>query len=115
MRSACWGIAVSAGIATLVAAAWLTTAHAQRPQVHGTQAPSSASSLIALPTVVERGHQQITVIDPQSQTLAVYHIDSGNGAVSLKSVRNIQWDLHMDEFNGMSPTPREIRSLVQQR
>jgi hypothetical protein len=33
--------------------------------------------------------------------------------VALKSVRSIQYDLMMQEFNGVSPLPREIRAMVE--
>jgi hypothetical protein len=45
--------------------------------------------------------------------MCIYHVDPATGVVALKSVRNIQWDLMMDEFNGVSPLPREIRSMLQ--
>jgi len=60
-------------------------------------------------------HQQITLIDPRQRVMCVYHIDRVSGEIALKSVRNIQWDLSMDEFNGQSPSPQEIRTLLQQR
>ena len=47
--------------------------------------------------------------------MAVYHIDTTTGEIVLKSVRNIHYDLKMIEFNGTSPLPREIRSLLEQR
>jgi hypothetical protein len=46
----------------------------------------------------------------------VYQVDPRSGAIALKSVRNIHWDLQMDEFNsGGNPSPKEIRSLLEQR
>lgn len=59
--------------------------------------------------------QQLTVVDPRQRVMGVYHIDAATGAVSLKCVRNFQYDLQLTEFNGVSPLPREIRSLVEQR
>ena len=47
--------------------------------------------------------------------MGVYHIDLATGEVSLKSVRNIHWDLQMIEFNGTRPLPREVRSMLEQR
>jgi Tol biopolymer transport system component len=57
----------------------------------------------------------ITLIDPQTRSMVVYHIDKTNGEISLRSVRNVHWDMQMDEFNGKNPLPREIRSLLQTR
>lgn len=55
--------------------------------------------------------QQIVVIDPSTQAMAVYHVDLANGRISLKSVRNIRYDLLMTEFNTDAPSPRELESL----
>ena len=59
--------------------------------------------------------QQLTLIDPQTHAMAVYHVDSASGEITLKSVRNIHWDLQMLEFNGKSPSPREIRAMIEQK
>ena len=59
--------------------------------------------------------QQLTVVDPQMRVVSVYHIDTASGAIVLKSVRNIHWDMQMVEFNGSIPSPREIRALLEQR
>ena len=40
---------------------------------------------------------------------------NGSGQITLKSVRNVQGDLLMDDFNAGNPTPREIRSLLDSR
>jgi hypothetical protein len=90
-------------------------ADAQRPARETAVRPVPAEGLVALPTDVDDRRQQVTLIDPQMRTMVVYHIDKSTGEVSLRSVRNIHWDLQMDEFNGKSPLPREIRSLLQPR
>ena len=69
--------------------------------------------LITFTSPAPENRQQLTVIDPQSRAMAIYHVDSTTGVVSLKSVRNIQFDLMMSEFNGVSPLPREIQSMVE--
>jgi len=54
-------------------------------------------------------------VDTRTRALGVYHIDRGTGQISLKSVRSVQWDLMMDDFNGGNPAPQEIRSLLDSR
>ncbi len=54
------------------------------------------------------------MVDPNTRVMAVYHVDGSNGKVSLRSVRNLQWDLLIEEFNGGTPSPREIRTLLNQ-
>jgi hypothetical protein len=58
--------------------------------------------------------QQLTLFDPRTHVMSVYHIDGGSGRIELKSIRNIHWDLQMDEFNGSAPLPGEIRALLEQ-
>ena len=77
--------------------------------------PVANGRLLAVPTDVNAQVQQITVIDSQTRVMSVYHVERATGEVTLKSVRNIHWDLQMDEFNGTSPLPREIRALLQKR
>jgi len=73
-----------------------------------------SDEVIAFSYPAGEGRQQVTVIDPKSLRLAVYHVEVATGQVSLKSVRSIAWDLQIEEFNSASPLPREIRSLVDQ-
>jgi len=113
MRIAVVGASVVASlvVAAFLAAAWPSVGLAQRAE------PSMRpeGGLIALAGQAGEHHQQVTIIDPQTRALSVYHIDLNSGEVSLKSVRNIHWDLQMTEFNGTSPLPRDIRSTVEQR
>ena len=55
------------------------------------------------------------MIDPDLKVVSVYHLELVSGEITLKSVRNIHWDLQMTEFNTSAPQPREIRSLLEQR
>jgi hypothetical protein len=115
MRNALLGLVAGVVLMGLVGAGWVCTssAEAQRPAVP--QRSELADGLVALPTEVDDRHQQITLIDPLARTMVVYHIDKPTGEVTLRSVRNIHWDLQMDEFNGKTPLPREIRSLLERR
>jgi hypothetical protein len=104
-------------IASLTFAALLT---ALQPNVGFAQRSGASSTpggdgLIALATPAGEQRQQVTVIDPEKHVLGVYHIDLTTGEIVLKSVRNIHWDLQMMEFNGTTPLPREIRSLLEQK
>src|SRR5262245_45242300 len=101
-----------AALAVLVfAAVGFPEAQAQRPASQDRQA--SASDLIALSQDAGDGRQQLTVIDSKQRVMAVYHVDRVSGALSLKSVRNLNWDLLIEDFNSDKPTPREVRALTQ--
>lgn len=77
--------------------------------------PDGSSGLIALPNVLPDGRQMLTVIDPRTRVIGTYQIEPGKGDIVLKGVRNITWDLQIDEYNGGSPSPSEVRALVEQR
>ena len=115
MRKAAWGLILGASLALL---AWVgisrQEASAQRPTPPAAT-PNGQNSLIALGFEKEGAAPQVVVIDPQTRSMSVYHIDRASGEISLKSVRNVRWDLMMEEFNGVSPTPSEIRSLLNRR
>ena len=72
------------------------------------------SGLITLVATIG-DHQQLTVIDPETRTMSVYHIDSAKGEIELKSVRNIYYDLKMLEFNATSPLPSYVRAMLDQK
>jgi hypothetical protein len=85
-------------------------AFAQRPG-----GVESSSELITIPTPIDNTRQQLTVIDPRTQVMSVYHLDLPTGKISLMSVRNIHWDLQIVEFNGVNPLPSEIRGRLDSR
>jgi len=111
MRGAWMGFGL-VGLMLLVGVAIFSEAQAQRPV--GVADRGQPGELLALSMDVE-GRQQVTVVDPRRQVMAVYHIDRNTGSINLRSVRNVQWDLVMEDFNSGSPTPREIRSIADQR
>ena len=111
MRNAVLGCIVCAGlvVATFVASRQFSPVYAQRPT-----APPASGQLMALSADVEGG-QIVTLVDPGARVMSIYRIDGATGEVRLTSVRNVHWDLQMDEFNGGSPSPREIRTLLHPR
>ncbi len=122
MRVAVVGLVVAAILATVFAGSPRT------PMVFAQQAPTpnaptvpsglpmaAAGDLIAFSSDLGNGTQQVTVIDAKERVMSVYHIAGGKGEIELKSVRNIRWDLLMEEFNGVRPLPREIRMLLEQK
>jgi hypothetical protein len=75
---------------------------------------SAAGDLVVLSHDGQDGRQQITVVDTRQRVIAVYQVDRATGALQLRSVRNVQWDLTIEEYNCASPAPREIRALREQ-
>lgn len=119
-QKASWGVLV---ILAAAAGGWLA---APRGSVSAQQAAAyrqasaprqSTATSSALVTHYDSagGEPLLTVVDSASHVISVYHIDSASGEITLRGVRNFHYDLQMDEFNGVSPTPQEIRSLLQRR
>ncbi len=75
----------------------------------------AGSELIVAPALLGEKGQMLTVVDPRQRVLSVYHIDLNTGKITLKSARNIQWDLQVPDFNNASPTPKEIQSWLEQK
>jgi hypothetical protein len=108
MRAAAGGIVL--GLGALVAlATGFPEAQAQRS---GGAQVTAGAELVALSFDAGEGRQQITIVDPRQRVMAVYHVDRATGALALKSVRNLQFDLLIEDFNSTNPTPREIRALT---
>ena len=111
MRVYVWGL-VTACLLSVLAGVNLqhSEVFGQRPNVPPFELPKA--QLIALSSEDPGGVQQVVLVDPHKQVMGVYHINRQNGEITLKSVRSVQWDMLMEEFNGTSPLPREIRSLL---
>jgi hypothetical protein len=77
--------------------------------------PVCGGDLIAVPSPMGDKGQMLTVLDPRQQTMGVYWIEAATGKITLRSVRNIRYDLMMTDFNGDNPLPREIRLQLEQR
>ncbi len=71
--------------------------------------------MIVVSTAVGEKGLLLTVVDPRRKAIGVYHIETATGKITLKSVRNIQWDLQITDLNNENPLPQEIRSLLEQR
>ena len=111
MKTTVFGVLLGAAVTTLAAAGLGLTSEAWA-QRGGTI--DAGSELITVSAMVgERPRfQQLTVIDPRSRVMSVYHVELESGAITLKSVRNISWDLLLREFNAVNPLPGEIRALM---
>jgi len=116
MRGLVGGVFV--GLAVFVAGViGLADAQVPRAASHSgaTQSAASSPELLALSHDGGDGRQQITIVDPRQRVIAVYHVDRASGALQLKSVRNLQWDLLIEDYNSASPAPRDIRALKDQQ
>lgn len=81
------------------------------PQV----AAAGNDHLLMTTSLLADGRQQVVVTDTNAKTMAIYEVEPVTGKVLLRSVRDIKWDLQMEQFNATSPTPGEIRSMAAPR
>jgi hypothetical protein len=116
MKRAILGTFVGVGI--LLVAAAVAQQRGETTAQHGTPlaaAPATAGSeLIVVPTALGEKGQLLTVVDPRQRALCVYQIDMA-GKITLKSARNIYWDLQINNFNNEGLLPQEVRSLSEQK
>ena len=80
-----------------------------------TESPSAdrPGNLITHVTATDGQPLTVTVIDSEARRLAVYHVDRQTGEITLKSVRNITWDLQMIDFNTANHCRKIVRSGLQ--
>lgn len=76
-------------------------------------APAAGSPLWISMAPLGDERQLLVVVDPVTRSAAVYHVDAGSGALTLKSTRDIRWDLLVGEFNAQEPSPTALRRMVE--
>ncbi len=111
MKAAVIGACAGAIVAAIITGALPvgSDAHAQRMA-----SPTGLGELITSTVMTADNRQMVTIIEPHTRVMAVYLVDGATGQTALKSVRNLQWDLQLSDFNGVNPLPREIQSLLEQ-
>ena len=115
MKNLLFGALAAVGflVALVVAFDLGSTAFGQRGAAY--QTPNAGAELIVVPATVGEKTQLLTVVDPRSQAMSVYHVDLATGKIALRSVRSLRWDLQMSYMNNENPLPQEIRTLLEQR
>lgn len=104
------------GVGVVLAAAgtgW--SASAQQSTPAGGFAGVGARELVTNFYAPANGPTSLTIVDPQTRVLAVYHIARETGEIELKSVRNINGDLMLVDHNTGSPSPADIRKMIDQQ
>lgn len=74
--------------------------------------PAAAAGLWVSDSPLDDGRRLLIVIDTASRHAAVYHVDPASGGLTLKSVRDISWDLAVDEFNAQEPRPAALKKML---
>ena len=71
-----------------------------------------SEALIVSTVPVDSGRQMLLVINTETNILAVYHIETGSGEISLRSTRAIGYDLQLEDFNAKDPKPAAIKKML---
>lgn len=64
-------------------------------------------------SALEDGRRLLLIIDSATRHAAVYHVDAATGTLTLRSTRDLSWDLVLEDFNAQEPTPAALRRLLE--
>jgi predicted metal-dependent enzyme (double-stranded beta helix superfamily) len=64
-------------------------------------------------TPLDDGRQMLLMVDQQNRTLAIYHVDPAAGTLTLKSTRDVRWDLMVEDFNCQEPRPSALKKMLE--
>lgn len=76
-------------------------------------AGGAAGPLWTMATPLEDGRQLLLVLDQEQRAVAVYHVDPASGTLTLKSTRDIRWDLLVGDFNAQDPKPAALQKMLE--
>jgi len=113
MRTTAVGFGVGCAVAMAGLSVLSSTGQVRAERALEASTPQAAPGLMAFTTPAGEGRQMLVIVAPEQQVVSVYHVDVASGEIALRSVRNIQGDLAMDDFNGVRPTPGEIRQKLE--
>ena len=77
------------------------------------EAATAADPLWVSTTPLDGNRQLLMVVDQQRKVLAVYHVDTTSGTVTLRSTRALGYDLQLDDFNATDPRPSALKKMLQ--
>lgn len=103
-----------AALVIVVVVAWIWS----RGQWTAAQRPAAAdqtggAGLWISTGPIDGGRQLLLVVDPQLKNAAVYHVDASTGTLTLKSTRDISYDLLVGDFNAQSPKPADLKKMLE--
>lgn len=96
----------------------LAAAAGAASQVPGPRGPAPAAAdgpagLWVSDSPLDDGRRLLVVVDPTTKHAAIYHLDPASGGLTLKSARDLTWDLSIDEFNAQEPRPAALKKMLQ--
>jgi len=88
-------------------------AAAQRPGRGPVAAGSPGGTLWTMSAPLDDGRHLLLVLDQEQRAVAVYHLDPATGTLTLKSTRDIRWDLLVGDFNAQEPKPSALQKMLE--
>ena len=76
-------------------------------------APGGGGPLWISETRLDDARRLLVVIDEVGRHAAIYHVDAAAGTLTLRSTRDISWDLSVGDFNAQDPRPGAIQRMLQ--
>lgn len=76
-------------------------------------ASTDSSGLWISESHLDDGRKMLVVVDQATRHVAVYHLDGTNGTLTLRSTRDISYDLMVGDFNAQEPRPNALRKMLQ--
>ena len=86
-------------------------AHAQAGGLGG--GPPAAAAMTVLRLDADDAGDHVIVVDPATKVMSTYYVSRESGKMTLRSVRNLTWDLQLEDFNPTTPSPKDIRAVIQ--
>jgi hypothetical protein len=83
------------------------------PDLRAAGPAGTAGPLWVSETPLEDGRRLLVVVDATTRHAAVYHVDATTGSLTLRSTRDLSWDLRLDDFNAQEPKPAALRRLLE--
>lgn len=78
-------------------------------------APFGTGGLITHVQELEGKLLRIVVVDPNHRVMGVYDLGRENGEIKLRSIRNLNADLQMNQYNSEEPSPADIKKMLDQQ
>lgn len=76
------------------------------------QSSAARDSLWISESRLDDGRRLLLVVDQGTRHAALYHVDAAVGTLTLKSTRDLTWDLMVGDFNAQEPKPSALQKLL---
>lgn len=97
-------LAIAVGAATLALALAVSPARAGE---------HTAEQMCVRTFPLDETRHVLLIVDPILRHVAIYHVDSVAGTLTLKSSRDISGDLRLGDFNAQDPKPAALRKMLE--